>query len=240
MNRLLYSWGAVPLVIGLAACQPQDPGTDQVAEAPGDMTLAVEESPRAPVAWSCDGLFVLGKFSGDTLMLSQGNQNDTLKQAMSGSGARYTSEDEPPTTVFWIKGNTANYENDDAEPRHCYVIDDPNNPESSVLAGSWKVSQIDGSDVVAGSSVTIVVGPNRQLSGSNGCNTYRGQFKVGADGIEIGPMATTMMACPENIMKQEQLFGGILSQVITVAFKGEDAVAFSDPGGRVILADRVD
>ncbi|NIV29798.1 MAG: META domain-containing protein, partial [Anaerolineae bacterium] len=46
-----------------------------------------------------------------------------------------------------------------------------------------------------------------ELTGSAGCNTYNGTYTTTAGAeeneIEVGPLATTRMACQERIMDQE-------------------------------------
>ena len=47
-----------------------------------------------------------------------------------------------------------------------------------------------------------------KVSGSSGCNSYSGSYKVNGDRIEFGLFASTMMACPEPRMALES---GVLS-----------------------------
>jgi heat shock protein HslJ len=45
---------------------------------------------------------------------------------------------------------------------------------------------------------------NGQVTGSAGCNNYFADYTLTAEGnLQIGPAASTMMACPEEIMQQE-------------------------------------
>lgn len=53
---------------------------------------------------SIDATFINGKRSSVNLMLSDGRRL-ALPRALSGSGARYATDDE--SVVFWNKGNTA-------------------------------------------------------------------------------------------------------------------------------------
>ncbi len=48
---------------------------------------------------------------------------------------------------------------------------------------------------------------NGKLNGSAGCNNYSGGYEIEGNNIEIGPLASTMMMCPDpGIMDQEQLY----------------------------------
>lgn len=82
-----------------------------------------------------------------------------------------------------------------------------------VLAGSsWSVTAYNnGAEAVvsaaADSELTLEFGEDGQVSGSAGVNTFSGSYEYGDDGaIAIGPLATTKMAGPEELMQQEALY----------------------------------
>lgn len=45
-----------------------------------------------------------------------------------------------------------------------------------------------------------------RVSGSAGCNRFTGSYTVSGSRISLGPLGTTMMACPEPVMRAEQTF----------------------------------
>jgi heat shock protein HslJ len=56
---------------------------------------------------------------------------------------------------------------------------------------------------------------NGKLNGSAGCNNYSGAYEVEGNNMEIGPLASTMMMCPDpDIMEQEQLYLGALGSAV--------------------------
>ncbi len=59
---------------------------------------------------------------------------------------------------------------------------------------------------VAGSQLTLEFGTDASVSGMGGVNTFNGPFESGDKSIKMGPLATTMMAGPEELMTQEQLY----------------------------------
>ena len=81
------------------------------------------------------------------------------------------------------------------------------------MDGSYQVTRvrIDGELVepVPGADPTLEVDGDR-VSGHGGCNRFMGS--INPDGT-IGPLATTMMACPEPQMEFERVFHGLLSRV---------------------------
>jgi heat shock protein HslJ len=66
-----------------------------------------------------------------------------------------------------------------------------------------------------------------QVAGSSGCNRYTASITVNENYIEVGPIASTMMACPEPIMKQEQEY---LQRL-------QNAVSFIELDGVLTIAD---
>ena len=45
-----------------------------------------------------------------------------------------------------------------------------------------------------------------KVAGSSGCNTYQGPYTTNGIVAAIGPLATTRMACAEDVMAQETAF----------------------------------
>jgi heat shock protein HslJ len=76
------------------------------------------------------------------------------------------------------------------------------------------------------------VGPDEQLpnlaldleesrvSGSGGVNRLMGTFVLSEDELCFGPLATTMMAGPEDAMRREREFLAALERVTTYEFDG--------------------
>ncbi len=56
------------------------------------------------------------------------------------------------------------------------------------------------------STLTIEFGTDGTIAGTGGVNRYNGSFKATAKAIEIGELATTMMAGPDELMAQETAF----------------------------------
>ena len=52
-----------------------------------------------------------------------------------------------------------------------------------------------------------------RLSGSTGCNRLMGRYALKGDGLTFKDVATTRMACPENVMEREQILLRTLGDV---------------------------
>jgi len=73
-----------------------------------------------------------------------------------------------------------------------------------------------------------------QVSGKAACNTYSGPYKVDGNQINFGLMASTMMACPQEIMDQETGYLAGLEKASTFEV-AEDSLKMFDADGEVVL-----
>ena len=101
--------------------------------------------------------------------------------------------------------------------------------QSSDLAGSaWSaVNYNNGREAVVGlladTTLTVAFGDDGSISGSAGCNNFRGGYTVDGATIAIGPLATTRMMCPtpEGVMEQEAAFIAALESAATYRIDGD-------------------
>ena len=68
------------------------------------------------------------------------------------------------------------------------------------------------------------------MSGSSGCNTYSGGYKLDGSTVTIGPLASTRMACDQALMDQETAFLTALQTPGTVEQSGAN-VSIRDANG---------
>jgi uncharacterized lipoprotein YbaY len=73
-----------------------------------------------------------------------------------------------------------------------------------------------------------------QVSGSSGCNSFSAAYTVNGDELTVGPAASTMMACEEAVMDQEQLFLENLGKAASYELV-EDQLNILDAEGNVLL-----
>jgi heat shock protein HslJ len=85
---------------------------------------------------------------------------------------------------------------------------------------------------------TITFASDSAVTGSGGCNTFRGPYRITGEGMEIGPVAATKMACAEPVLnQQESKFFGLLGQLTRFDFVDGRLVLFAGDR-RVVVADR--
>jgi heat shock protein HslJ len=102
------------------------------------------------------------------------------------------------------------------------------NAQSQELSGtSWEATGYNNgrqavTSVLAGSTITAEFGKDGNLSGNSGCNSYNGTYKVTGSQIEIGPLASTRMACgdPVGVMEQEAQYLAALESAATYQIEG--------------------
>lgn len=81
----------------------------------------------------------------------------------------------------------------------------PSESTNLELSGkTWVAASLNGSPLVETTVISAEFTEDGKISGTAGCNSYSGTYTTSGSEIEIKqPMASTMMACPEPVMKQE-------------------------------------
>jgi heat shock protein HslJ len=75
---------------------------------------------------------------------------------------------------------------------------------------SWKLVSINGVPVLKGTEPSVGFSDGK-ISGSSGCNTFGGSYKISGQKITTSSIAMTLMACADpGAMDQEQAFLGYL------------------------------
>ncbi len=109
----------------------------------------------------------------------------------------------------------------------------------AALAGAeWQIAEIGGVPVLPNVPVTIKFEDGR-VFGAGSCNRFMGGYEAGAAfTIKLGQMASTMMACPEPQMAQEQKLLALLGDVNSYSIDASGALVLKAPDGRTVKARR--
>jgi heat shock protein HslJ len=105
-----------------------------------------------------------------------------------------------------------------------------------LAAAEWRLVAMDLDEKAPAEPPVTIVFREDKAAGSSGCNRYMGNTMEGRmpGELTIGPLAGTMMACPEDMMKIEQRYLVLLSQVTRFSFHlGKLALTSVDEGGDV-------
>ncbi len=100
----------------------------------------------------------------------------------------------------------------------------------------WTVTRIAGAAPVEGTEVTLGFDAEGRVAGSGGCNRFTGSYEITGEGMSFGPAASTRMACPAEIMAQEQAFFTALGQVISFDIGEAGELILRGPEGPVVRA----
>lgn len=110
----------------------------------------------------------------------------------------------------------------------------------ALLAGDeWTVESIEGKPVVEGSNVTMTFDAEGRVYGSASCNRFTGGFTLTGEGLSIGDVASTMMACIEpDVGDQEHRFLQALAGVTGFEIAADGALVLLGNSGPLVVARR--
>lgn len=105
------------------------------------------------------------------------------------------------------------------------------------LAGTWTLTALDGQPVDAaqwekGAPQLIMDPAAMRVSGHNSCNTLNGSFEMEKNAIVFGPLASTMMACPN--MEMEKTFNQLISGHQLKYELAGNQLTLTHPGGKTL------
>ncbi len=81
---------------------------------------------------------------------------------------------------------------------------------------------------------------DEQVSGSAGCNSYFGAYETSGDMIQIGPLASTMMACADPVNEQEHLYLVALESAATFQIIANRLELISEEGALAAMYQAVE
>ena len=101
-------------------------------------------------------------------------------------------------------------------------------PVDLLTAQAWRITEIDGAPALAGVPLALRFDPDGKITGQGGCNRFFAGFALTGEGMGIGPVGATRMACARPIMDQEARVFAALDRVTRFDM--------TDAGGLVLLA----
>jgi heat shock protein HslJ len=96
---------------------------------------------------------------------------------------------------------------------------------------AWTLSTLAGGSVVPGATLRFESG---RLSGSDGCNTFRGPYAMGGSTFKVtGPLVSTMRACPPPLTAQADAVQAALNGVRAMRRDGGTLVLLDEAGAEL-------
>lgn len=109
-------------------------------------------------------------------------------------------------------------------------------PSAEQLIGpEWVVEDIDNKGIIDSSRITLNFDTEGRVAGRSGCNQYTGSYSLG-EGLSIGQIAQTKMACPPALMDQEQKFTLLLNAIDSFTLDNKGALILETADGHSITA----
>jgi heat shock protein HslJ len=111
--------------------------------------------------------------------------------------------------------------------------DDDAEAPPSLDGTSWRL--VEGTDLTIpdDTEMTIAFEAGR-TSGSGGCNRFMGSYDQAGDQISLGGLASTRMACAEEVMSAERAYHSALESVTSWSATG-GVLVLSDSSGEALL-----
>ena len=96
-----------------------------------------------------------------------------------------------------------------------------------ILNGTaWRLEDLGGAGVVDKVEATLEFTEGGKLAGRGSCNSFSGTAETLGATIKIGPVAATLMACPEAVMNQEKKYFEALRNAERFVVDGETLQIF--------------
>ena len=113
---------------------------------------------------------------------------------------------------------------------------------ANLLLGSWLVDSYlanpgAGTVPLAGTELTAVF-HLAKVSGAAGCNTFDGPYTTNGNLAAIGPLATTRLACADDVATQETAFLAALKGVGRIESRDETLLLQDLKGGTLVVLSR--
>ncbi|WP_430333401.1 META domain-containing protein [Rhodococcus sp. ACT016] len=99
-------------------------------------------------------------------------------------------------------------------------------PDRPVIGTTWVVESLMTPDAVVTSTAleatapSLTIGQDGQATGSTGCNRFSGPVRVGDSTITFGKLATTRVACPDDVADVERAVLHVLDGEVTYTVDG--------------------
>ncbi|GGA41340.1 META domain-containing protein [Pelagibacterium lentulum] len=108
------------------------------------------------------------------------------------------------------------------------------------LAGtSWMLTELEGMPGAEGVDTTLTFHEDGGLGGNGGCNSYGGSVSFeDANGIDISEVFSTMMACEEPKMGQEQHYFRALEAATNFTLDGDVLTLSDDVDNPLVVLSR--
>ena len=112
--------------------------------------------------------------------------------------------------------------------------------EGTPLVGTqWILAEMGPVDnthpIAEGLTITLTLDPTSKLYGSAGCNRYTSSYRVIEYQLSIGPIGSTRMMCPQDVMDQEHAYLRALGLVSRYELEQDSLRLYYEGSSQVLL-----
>lgn len=120
-----------------------------------------------------------------------------------------------------------------------YASGQASDGNAAFMPSNWTLAELNGTPAAAGVETTLVFGEANGIGGNGGCNVYGGSVSFGDDGeIEISEVFSTMMACEDPKLGQEQAYFAALETVAHYTLAEGRLSLLDAEGNAVVVLER--
>lgn len=114
------------------------------------------------------------------------------------------------------------------------------NRERLFRGAEWVVEDLAGTGMIDRSRITVEFLEQGRVAGRASCNRYTGSYQLTGEVLSFGEPATTRMACAPALMKQEQRFLDLMSEVVDGRIGRRGELLLRTAAGDTITAIQAD
>lgn len=108
-------------------------------------------------------------------------------------------------------------------------------PPETLAETGWRIVGIDGRAVPGDAERYRIEFDTNRLSGRAGCNRFSGDYRVGRDGLQAGPLMMTRMACPGPAMAHERAVADLLRGRVRLTYPDGETLVMRGAAGEIRL-----
>ena len=156
-----------------------------------------------------------------------------LEAAPAASGARFEDPQDADTWV-WSRGESALVSIAGEELPECSLLS-----SQADLVQLWDIRTLNGAPVSAPEDATIGFTPDGRVSAGLGCNRMIGSYTRHGGMLDFRQMASTLMACPDDLAAEERKLVEGLASVDGYRLDDAGALVLTARGAPVLEAAKV-
>lgn len=101
---------------------------------------------------------------------------------------------------------------------------------------SWFIERLGDVPTLPNAVPTLIFDDEGRLGGNSGCNSYGADYTRDGNSFSVGQIVSTMMACEEEKMEQENRLTSMLDVAMGVRMEGEKVVILTELGDIVLTS----